>query len=227
MSKLVRACMALAAFAAFAVLPATAAATNDPQLTHPAGTLLAPGTLIKATSVGATEFTNTAKEPLVTCSSATMTGTLLKNSGGSVEGTITTSNFQGTGAVAAHNGLPECTGSFGNAWITVVGDLCVRSTPTMATHEFQVSRGGCPGEGNPRFIIGSTTIGECEYETGSSVKGDYTTGEDTVMTVRHTAAGSGSSKIRGGFFCPSSGMLKMSFTLETDTTKSADPIGIS
>ena len=93
----------------------------------------------------------------------------------------------------------------------------------MATNEFQVSGGKCPGGGKAKFIIGSTTIGECEYETSSTIKGDYKT-NPPELTVRNTTAGSGASKIRGTFFCPSSGMLKMSFSLETE---GGTPIAIS
>ncbi len=211
--KLLTAFMALTALAAFA-LPATASATNDPQLTEN-GVALAAGAKLIGTPTVESWFTDTSTSPLVRCSSVNMTGEVVKNSGGTVEGTITTSDFSGTAAVSAHNNLPECTGSFGAAFITVVGDLCVRSTPTMATHEFQVSGGKCPAEGGVKFIIGSTTVGECEYETASAVKGDYTTGKGGVLTVRDTPAGSGASKIRGGFFCPSSGMLRMAFSLET------------
>ena len=212
--KLITACMALVAFAALAIGPATASATNDPTLVDSSGTL-AVGAKVVGTAVN-TVFTNTEGGTLVTCSNATMTGEVVKNSGGTVEGTISTSHFWGGGgATSAHNGLEECDGSFGDAYITVPGHLCVRSTPTMATDEFQVVGGKCPGEGNVKFIIGSTVAGVCEYESTSSVKGDYTTGAGGTMTVRNTQAGSGSKKINNGFFCPSSGMLKMSFSLET------------
>jgi hypothetical protein len=88
----------------------------------------------------------------------------------------------------------------------------------MATLEFQVSSGKC-GEagGKVKFIIGSTTIGECEYETTGVVKGDYETNTSEI-TLRNTQDGSGAKKIRGGIFCPSSGMLRMTFTLETENS---------
>jgi hypothetical protein len=221
MSKLIKACTALAAFATLAVLPATASAENNPQLTE--GPLSA-GARIVALSVGNTIFTDTSGNTLVNCSNAKLAGTLLNNSAGGLEVELTTFDFRGTGTVSTHNGLPECTGSFGNAYITVANSpLCLRSTSTMATNEFQVSSGKCAGGGKVKFIIGSTTIGECEYETGSTIKGDYKT-NPPELTVRNTAVGSGASKIRGGFLCPSSGMLKMSFSLETE---SGTPITIS
>jgi hypothetical protein len=214
--KLIAACMAVAAFAAF-VLPATASATNDPQLTE-SGSLVPVGSLVVGTPVGETAFTSTSGSTLVTCGSGLATGKVLKNSGGTLEGEMTTYTYSGTGAVSAHNGLKECTGSFGNAYITVTNTpLCIRSTPTMATHEGQIGGGGCGTNGKVKFTIGSTTAGACEYETTSTVKGDFTTnGTETQLTVRNTQAGSGVKLIKGGFLCPSSGMFKGSGTLETE-----------
>jgi hypothetical protein len=207
--------MALAAFAAFAVLPATASAENKPQLLEGV-TPLATGVKIVGTNVGSIVFTDTSGNTLVDCSTAKLGGTLIKNTVGTVEGEITTFDFSGTGAVSAHNGLNECTGSFGNAYYTLSTlPLCLRSTSTMATGEFQVWAGKCPGGGKVKLIIGSTTVGECEFESTGALKGDYKTNTSEI-TIRNTAAGSGLTKIRGGFFCPSSTMLKMTFKLETE-----------
>jgi hypothetical protein len=215
MSKPIRACMALVAFAAFAVGPATASAENKPQLLE-SGTALATGAKIVGTNVGSTFFTDTSGNTLVDCSTTKLAGTVTKNTIGAVEGEITTFDFSSTGAVSAHNGLNECTGSFGNAYYTLSTlPLCLRSTSTMATSEFQVSSGKCAGGGKVKFIMGSTTIGECEFESGGVLKGDYKTNTSEI-TIRSTAAGSGSKLIRGGFFCPASTMLKMTFKLETE-----------
>jgi hypothetical protein len=215
-TKLTTACMALAAFATIVVLPATATAANSPQLKE-GGVALATGTKIVATNVGNTLFTDTSGATLVDCSTAKLAGTLTKNTVGGVEGEITTFDFSSTGPVSAHNGLNECTGSFGNAYYTVNSlPLCIRSTSAMATGEVQVSSGKC-GEaaGKVKLIIGSTTVGECEYETTGVVKGDYKTNTSEI-TLRNTQDGSGAKKVRGGFFCPSSTMLKMTFALETE-----------
>jgi hypothetical protein len=210
--KLITACMAIAAFAAFA-LPATASATNDPQLTE-GGTLVTGEPNIVGTASN-TLFLDTSGNTLVTCSTAVMTGKLTKNSGSTVEGSITSAKFSGSGPVHSHNGLNECTGTFGNAYITVGVPLVIKSTPTMATDEFQVT--GTGAGGTVIFTIGSTTAGACEYQTNSSVKGDASTGgSEAKLTVRATAAGSGAKLIKGGFLCPSSGMLSMTFGLETE-----------
>lgn len=210
--KIIMACMAVVALAAFA-LPAVASATNDPQLTSE-GKLVPKGTSLTGTAVN-TEFTNTeATSTLVTCSHAHMVGTVTKNEASTVEGEIPKGSaiFKGTGAESAHNKLPECTGSFGNAFITVVSALCIKSDPTMVTDEFQVT--GCATK--VKFIIGSTTAGECEYESTGAVKGDYTTGgTGTSLKAREKSEGSGSTRIRGGFLCPTTGALRMTFNLKT------------
>ncbi|HWC49581.1 MAG TPA: hypothetical protein VG448_11925 [Solirubrobacterales bacterium] len=215
--KLITAAIALVAVAAIG-LPATASAANDPQLTE-SGALVAVGASVVGTPVGENILTNTAGTAnLLSCTSSKATGKVLKNSGGTVEGEITSATYSGTGAVSADNNLPECTGSFGNAFITVTNTpLCLRSTPTMAEDEGQVGGGGCGTFGTVKFTIGSTTAGECKYETTSTVKGTFTTGgTQTVLTVRNTQAGSGVKLISGGFLCPSSGMLKMAYSLETE-----------
>jgi hypothetical protein len=212
--KLIVSCMALAAFAACA-LPASASATNDPQLTEGA-TLVPTGTSLVGTASN-TLFTNTEGAELVVCSTAKLTGTLKANSGSKVEGEIPKGNaiFSGDGLPSAHNGLRECTATFGNAYVTVTTALCVRSDSLMVTDEFQVTGGSCPG-GKVKFIIGSTTAGACEYESNGAVKGTYTTGgSETKLTTLNTTAGSGSTRISGGFLCPSSGQLAMTFNLET------------
>jgi hypothetical protein len=209
--KLIMSCMAVAAFAAF-VLPATASALNDPQLTKTGGGLASVGEVIVGTGVG-TEFTTTAGANQVTCSHATLTGKVTKNSGSSVEGEIPKGSaiFSGTGPVHAHNGLNECTGAFGDAYITVTSALCLKSDSALKTDEFIVT--GCTSK--VKFIIGSTTAGACEYESTGSVQGDYTTGgTEAKLTVRNTSAGSGATKIGGSFLCPSSGALKMTFGLK-------------
>jgi hypothetical protein len=222
--KIIMACMAVAAFAAF-VLPASASAKNTPILKDASGTV-AVGAAINGTNVGETVFWNTATSiKLATCTTATLTGKVVKNTTGTVEGTITTFDFSGTGGVHADNGLAECTGDIGSSAVTVISKpLCLRSTEAMATHEFQVGaeltgKTCAEGTGNVKFLLISTTAGECEYETASTVKGDFTTtavGTASKLTTRDTIAGSGASKIRGGFLCPSSGMLGMTFTMETE-----------
>ncbi|HEV2858065.1 MAG TPA: hypothetical protein VGW80_06655 [Solirubrobacterales bacterium] len=222
--KIIMACMAVAAFAAF-VLPATASATNNPDLTEGAERV-AVGKLINGTLVGTADFMATDGTTVqVSCNQALLTGSVTANSGGTLTGSITTADFWGSGGgVSAHNNKEECKGSFGAAYITVPKTpLTVSSTPTMTTDEFTVTDSS---KSTVTFIIGSTTAGACEYKTAGPVKGDYTTGATTVLTTRNTAAGSGATKVTGGFLCPSSGQLRMSFYLETDAAGNAE-LGIS
>ncbi|HWC48199.1 MAG TPA: hypothetical protein VG448_04905 [Solirubrobacterales bacterium] len=226
--KLITACMALMAFAAFA-LPAIARAENHPLLVEN-GAAVPVGAKIWGTNEGITSFTNTSGAAQVECNSVKLTGTVTRNDSGFVEGTITTKDYSGTGAVNADNNLNECTGtSFfsGNSYITVTGNLCIRSTPVMLTDEFQVGTDPAGGNcsetnGKVKFVIGNTSAGACEYETTGLVKGDYTTSETkSLLTVRNTQEGSGAKLIEGGFLCPSSGMLKMTYFMETDAAGNA------
>ncbi|HET9152974.1 MAG TPA: hypothetical protein VFN85_02520 [Solirubrobacterales bacterium] len=225
--KLIIACMALVSLAAFA-LPAVASAANKPTLVEtPTSTEtlhVEPGSKIISTNSGETFFWNTgATTKQVTCNKAVMTGTVLKNSEGTIEGEITSSIFQGTGAISADNNLPECTGSFGNAYVTVSTPMCIRSTPVMAEDEFQVTGGKCGTEGKVTFTIGSTTVGACKYLSTGPVKGTFTTNEtETTLTVTNTNTASGAELEEGGFFCPSSGQLQMSFHLWTDTKEGTE-----
>ncbi len=214
--KLITALVALAAFAALVIGPATASATNDPQLTYSNGTLVPAGTTgFTATQVGPTGLLDTSGNTLLQCTTGTGEGVLVKNSGGTVEGEITSLTIGGTGAKAPTEPANECTTSFGNASVTASLPWCLRSTPTMATDEMQVAGGKCPGSGNVKFIFNSTTVGECEYESIAPLKADFNTSpSDAQATIRSTQAGSGVKKIRGGFFCPSSAMLSGTRTLE-------------
>lgn len=153
------------------------------------------------------------------------TGTITKNQSGSVEASITSAGFSGTGATSQHNGFDECTaaGGFGNAYITVANlPLTLRSTPSTPEHGFEFLGSGAS---KVRFIIGSTVAGVCEYETTSAaVTGTYTTAAATVLAVNSTQAGSGSKLIKGGFLCPSSGQFVLNLSLETENTST---LGIS
>lgn len=229
-TKLTMACMALAAFAAFVVLPATASATNDPLLTHPTGTAIPVGSNILATQVGVSKLTNTeTNSTQLECTTAELTGTLLKNSGGTVEGEITATTFGGTGGQAVGEPHTECTGSFANASVTPKVPMCIKSTPLMKTDEVQILGGKCGAAEAVTFTIAPTGLAPCVYDsTTNALVATYKTHpEDGLVTVDNTVATNGFSKTSGSFFCPASSHLDLTVTLETDTNKSADPIYIS
>ena len=213
LKKLLMAFMALTALTAFA-MPASAVAANDPQLTH-AGVLVPVGTKLIATNTGDTLFTTTGKAELVRCTKAVLTGTVLKNAGGTVEGTMSTADFTGTAAGG------KCKSSFGgDTAVKVSTPLCMRSTPLMVNDEFQIYGDDCTGENKPvTFTLETTNIGTCKYRaTPGGVKGHFTTSpEEAKGTVTNTQSGSGAELEEGGFFCPSSGQLEMTFDLYTDT----------
>jgi hypothetical protein len=208
--KLFGACVVLALW----VVPAPfASAANDAQLTD-AGSLVAVGSKWKLTGPKF-KIVDTSLNGLDECSTATLEGEVLKNSSSTVEGSIEKAEFSGTGAVSSHNGLNECTSSFGNAYITMGLPVCIKLTPVMGEDEFQISGGTCAASGKVILTIGSTTTGTCKFESASSIKGDYTTGgTEAELAVRSTSVGSGFSRIEGGFLCPTSLMLVVRFKLE-------------
>jgi hypothetical protein len=229
--KILAVCTALVAFAAFSVM-ATAASAN-PVVTHPTGTVMAthpagttctaePKGCITGTQINSpSKFTSGSTDPgtpLVECSNATMTGELDVNSTTatpSITGNITTADFSGTGASV--NGVPECTSSFGNVSVVTTGangvPWCL--TSVKATDEFEVRGGLCTEAARKiAFNLNSTTAGECKYEK-ESFKGTFVTHpEDAVLTLTHAGP---AAKVAGGILCPASGSLDMSFTLETDS----------
>src|SRR4051794_22959473 len=84
--------------AACAIVPPIAAATNDPDLTQPTGTMLATGGKFKGTNVGVgPTFTTNSGSALLQCTKTELTGTLTKNNGSEVEADIETLNVSGTG----------------------------------------------------------------------------------------------------------------------------------
>jgi hypothetical protein len=221
--KLILACAALVALAAFA-LPATASA--KPRLCETVGAnceTLATGKKIHAHQVGASKLT--AKDEkgntitLVECSAATATGTLTKNNAEAVEGTIESASFTGTAASGkctsalggptlvttspvapeAWNGLPWCLSASGTEdKFTVRGGACNETTRAIT------------------FVLHTTNIGVCRYARTSGVEGTFTTHtsstEDAVLTV----AGAEVAKDGSGVLCPNIGFLDTTFTLTTD-----------
>jgi hypothetical protein len=221
---LITACMALAAFAAFAVAPSVASATNDPDVTHPTGTLLsvshAAPAAITATNVGETLMTDANTNVLTRCTKAVMSGDLETNTGvGTVEATITSATFAGTGSSVG--GETECTGTFGNITVTpnpATNGLpwCLRSTNAMVTDEFQLRGNGCTSASRAiRFVLDSTTVGECVYQRTASIPGTYTTHPASANAAQLSVSHVEFPKLSGGFLCPAAGFLDMTFSLET------------
>ena len=223
-SKLIAACLGLAAFVAFAAMPALATAKNTPLVVEN-GTAVATGTKIQATNVGITKMTTSLGT--IECSTAILTGTLTKNTTGTVEGNITSAKFGGTGALQAGAEEPECTTKAilgGDTTVTpstATNGLpwCIRSTEAMATDEFQVRGNECAKAARAiRFALDVTGIGTCTYERSSAepIPGTSTTSTtDSVLSISEVNF----PAVAGNpFGCPGSGKLDMSFTMETDVS---------
>jgi hypothetical protein len=203
--QLFAACMALAAFAAFAVMPAMASAA--PTLTAPTGTLLATGSAVTGTNVGDTLMTDSSGNVLLRCNKATMTGTVTtNNSTNGFAGDISSAVFTGD---ASADG--ECTGTFGNSYVTanIAGGTpyCIKNTKNV--DELEVRGGKCSEASRSiKYVLHSTTLGTCTYERTGGIIGKYTThptaAEATISKSEFT---------RTSGFCPSAGFLDMTFAL--------------
>jgi hypothetical protein len=235
--KLVKACIALAAFAAIFVIPSMASATSPTlfETTTATGTgagtndLVAVGTKLQAFNVAhaqtglTTRFTAGALE--VQCETATLTGELTKNSGGVIEGDITTAEFRGKKEQNPHGAncesnvgdvLPTPTHS-SNPTHNGVGSLpwCVKASGLQ--DKVTVRGGKCSEASRPLFFTLDPIGFSCTYSRTEGLTATYTTHpSDAVATVD---AGQVFTKVTGGAFCPAQGSLDMAFTLTTDTGK--------
>lgn len=230
--KLIKACIAMAAFAALFVVPSVASAL--PELTHPTGTRAPVGTLITATNV---EHTGTSKilkmtipgfEQPVECATATLTGELTSNTGNHIAGNITTAEFYGKPGEATHG--VHCTGPLGNVTVTPSHSTNPCHTPTGGSAhcslpwcvtatgektEFTVRGGKCSEAARPiTFTLHTALLGACSYQK-ASVTGTFTRHPaDAIMTI--TNQNFTRLTTTGSAFCPGEGALDMAFTLGTD-----------
>jgi hypothetical protein len=221
--KLIAACMAIAAFAAFGMSATSASAA--PVLTAPTSTALAAGTLVKATNISETKFTSSTLE--VKCTTSVLTGKVTSNATASgFEGDISSATFNGTGT----SGACTATGSFftGSATPTpgIAGGLpwCLKNT---LNDNFEIRGGNCNESARSiRFAIDLGSFATCTYER-SSLTGTFvtdTSGQDATGSIN---AGQTWTLV-SGFGCPGTPSLDMEFTVETDPTSgTASPVYIS
>jgi hypothetical protein len=189
--KLIMACMAIAAFAAFVVAPAASA---SPVLTSE-GKVVPVGTSITGKNTGAITFTGGFN---VACSSADLSGTVTKNSENQIKGEIPVggASFTGTGTGG------DCTSALGNVKVTVNTKLCMETKGTTVDTETIT---GCGA--SVVFTLEITGTGPCKYST-ASITDTYTT---NITPASTTVSEQEAKKSEGGFFCPSSGKLDMVF----------------
>jgi hypothetical protein len=197
--KIMLACMAITAFAAFVIAPTASA---SPVLTEN-GSALAVGASIKGTNISETLFT-ASTGAIVRCTKAELKGSVTGNSGTVIKGTIPVGGavFSGTGVGSP---VADCTSDLGDVRVTVTSELCLETV----TKSDNVTITGCSG--NPvTFTLHITNTGsECKYST-STVLGTFVTNASATVKVTEQSAG-----LVSGFLCPSSGKLDMHFDLTT------------
>ena len=200
--KLMMACMAIAAFAAFVIAPAASA---SPVLTHE-GTAVAvhPATeTCEKNPSGCIEGKNT-EETLFTgafnvhCNTAVLKGWVTQNNGSQIKGTIPVGNASFTSSGG------DCTSALGATKVTVTSELCIETV----VGSDNATTTGCGS--NVVFDLEVTGTGNCKYST-ASVSGTFKTNAGATINISEQEA----KKVEGGFFCPSSGKLDMDFDLYT------------
>ena len=194
--KLIMACLAIAAFAAFVVAPAASA---SPTLTSN-GVSVPVGTSITGTSTGEAIFTG----PFDVRCHAHLTGIVTQNNGTSIKGEIAAHNgvFTGTGT---NN---DCTSALGSVKVTVTSKLCMETL--VGTHNIKVT--GC-GAAPVTFDLTVTGIASpCRYST-PSVTATFTTNADATVTLVEQIAKE--EPEFASVFCPNEGKLDMDFDLYT------------
>lgn len=205
-SKLTAACLALAAFAAMALVPAGASA--NPLLTDAGGTVKV-GSTIEATNVG--NITLSSGLGNISCQSSTLTGNVTANTAGNINGDITKATFTGTGA----NGHCTSTIIF-NPTFTVD---TAESLPWCLTNEGNTDnwtvRGGACNAAAKNLTFTLTGAFTCKY-TRATVTGTFnTTTSPATLTI---GAGQTFTKEEGSSaLCPETGTLSGAWQLYTDT----------
>jgi len=199
--KLIMACMAIAAFAAFVVAPVASA---SPVLTHnpAAPTAVAAGSSITGTN---TIHKGEAGEETVnavftggfnvTCAEASLAGTLTKNNGTEIKGEIPVGGAKYTGKAGA-----DCTSALGNVTATVNSKLCLESQ-AEPVNTFKIT--GCGA--NVTFSLAITGSVTCKYEA-ASITATFTTGQSADGVI-HITEQPAKGEATNSFLCPSEGKL--------------------
>ncbi|HET7454591.1 MAG TPA: hypothetical protein VFJ76_03630 [Solirubrobacterales bacterium] len=202
----------IACVVALASVP-TAASASTAELTYPTGTRLATGNTLKGVNTGSITFKTAGGALLWECTTASMTGTLVKNNGTEVEANVEALTMTGTAAES------KCTSGevTGNKKVTlgVAQGLpwCLKATSTMKEDEFQI-RGGKCSEASRQINFGlDDALGECKYKRGEAIAGTFTTEpSDAVLSV----PASEFVKESGSIGCTTAYRIEFSLTLERD-----------
>ncbi len=190
--KLMIACMAVAAFAAFVIAPAASATT----LTE-SGAALKVGSSITATNTGIFRFTGAFN---LQCEKVHLQGSVTQdNTTGPVKGEIPVGS-----ATISNSGSVECNSALGATVVTVTSKLCWETIIGMDTMKFT----GCGANVKFDLKVGGVS---CLYET-ASVTATFTT-NSTPATV--SLSEQPAKEVGGIFFCPDDGKLDMDLDLYT------------
>lgn len=207
--------VAVAAILIFGSLPSSASAENDPDVTYPTGTLLTVNPLSPPSILGTAVTLVNIKAPngtiMYQCDAFSSTGSLEKNTGSLVEASLSTVFFK-----SCTTGL----GGFVN--VGTNAPWCLRSTTTMAADEFQIRGKACNQTSGPVTV----TVESCKFERTTPASGQFSTdveGQDAILSVPNMELVKEASQP----FCISSTTFEFIFTLELDTTSTADPLYIS
>jgi len=223
--KLMLACAALAAFAALAVVPASASAANA-QVCETEGALCNPvlvNSVLRTHIVAGTISKLFTPLGTVECNSVLLTGPVVQNTETISEGTINTADFTGTGEGG------KCTSPFGQ--VTPTTNVGASGVPfclklTAGVNDVAEVNGNSCGLAAHAITFVFDLPGEviCKYSRSTEagpIIGKFTTdtapeNSDLVIHVPRSESGSKFTKEEGGILCPSKGELEVSVTLETD-----------
>ncbi len=226
--KILGICAALVALAAFAIVPAMAAAS--PALTD-AGVLAPTGTKVVATGEETSKFTSGFVS--VECSKSALTGTLTSNTGSNIQTTVESATFENEKEV-------DCSSNLGATRVTVPGltneggteHWCIVANSETGADKGQVRPRACTASTGGAFkftldITNAPFLGTviCKYTRSANLTGSFVTNASPATLklegepVFNLEAGSSGS-------CSSEGKLvKLNTTLETDETN--NPFTIS
>jgi hypothetical protein len=189
--KFITACAAVAAFAAFVIVP-----TAEAAFLTESGSALAVGSSFTASNTGSVKFTGGFA---LECEVAHLQGTVTTNSSGTVEGQVPI----GAATFSNAGGAP-CSSALGATTYTFTTNLCWRA----AKGNDNITFTGCGGNIVYDMTTGSVT---CKYETASLIGTFTTNSTPTKLTISEQPV----KEVGGLFFCPDEGKWDMTFDFYT------------
>jgi hypothetical protein len=198
---------------AFVIAPAMASAS--PELQTSGGVKVATGTVLKETNAEPIVMTTTSGN--ITCTSATLEGPLITNSGKAIEGEIDTGTVTGAGTSGrCKSSVTVLGGEVQYQWTLENLKWC---KVTTSSHTWYIRGGSCTQAASPIALLfhaylGGTLIGTCTY-TRTALAFTYVTNQPPVRLA--SAEGQTFTGPSGFSFCPSSGTLDAKFVVSTSS----------